>query len=159
MCLETDRILWINCTSIKKLESKNKLYWKTKPHTTTPTSTIRELQLLSAEGGKAARRNSAVSSDCHLQIGHQWSDRQRLNCFQFIFSSRVGLFRFFFFFFFFLWPVLKIFAAHVTAIVCSPPNQILPPGGGFPYLQDSSKIRAQRVISSPCAGTEAPGLC
>ena len=41
----------------------------------------------------ATCRNHTVSSDSHLEIGHQWSNQSHLDCFsiQLIFSSRVGL--------------------------------------------------------------------
>ena len=34
-------------------------------------------------GGQATRRNSTVSSDGHLQLGHRWSDRRHLACFRY----------------------------------------------------------------------------
>ena len=40
----------------------------------------------------ATYRNSRVSSDSHLQIGHRWSDQHHLDCFRY--SSRVHLFPF-----------------------------------------------------------------
>ena len=32
-------------------------------------------------------RNSTVSSDSHLEIGHRWSDQRHLGCFKYSYSS------------------------------------------------------------------------
>ena len=39
-------------------------------------------ELLSAEGG-VTYRDSAVSSDGHLETGHRWSDQHHLDCFKY----------------------------------------------------------------------------
>ena len=45
-------------------------------------------------------------------------------------------------------PVLRIVAAYVMATVWSSCSSLLLPGGGFQYLQNSSKDMAQNIIYS-----------
>ena len=40
-------------------------------------------RFLDRRAGRATCRNSTVSSDSHLQIGHQWSDQRHLDCFRY----------------------------------------------------------------------------
>ena len=56
----------------------------------------------------ATGRNSTVSSDNHLEIGHWWSDQQHIDCFKWlIFSSRVSLFPFLWGQFLNLWQLMS----------------------------------------------------
>ena len=47
-----------------------------------PPPTVSGQELLQAEGG-ATCRNSTVSSDGHLEIGHWWSHQHHLDCFKY----------------------------------------------------------------------------
>ena len=60
----------------------------------------------------ATGRNSTVSSDRHLEIGHRWSDQRHLDCFKYNSSSLPGLVCPIF-----LRPILGIVAAYVMATV------------------------------------------
>lgn len=100
------------CQMLSKVDS---------PPASPPTPTIRELQLLSAEGAKAARRNSTSALTVVLKLVVSGLT-ERLSI-AFSSSSVQGWFRFH------LWYCFEGYSLLTT-------NQILPPGGGrFLYLR------------------------
>ena len=87
-------------------------------------------------------RNSAVSSDSQLEIGHQGAD-QRHPCFsvKFPFQGR--------FVFIFLRPVLGIGAADVMWLQSGHCVVNFSTWWGYQYLQNSSQDRAGNITYSP----------
>ena len=73
----------------------------------------------------ATWRNSTVSSDSHLAIGHGWLDQQHLDCFRYSYSSVTRSVCSHF-----LEAVLRIGAAVVMTTLRSSASYSLAPGGG-----------------------------
>ena len=78
-----------------------------------PSLAISEQELYREQEG-APSKNSTVSSDSHLQIGHRWSDQCHFDCFS---LGTVNLQCQGPFVPISLWPVLRIVTTHVLGTV------------------------------------------